>query len=118
MGRIQVMKNNNIFKSKATSKVLIVYNKYMLIFTQYPDDEYVEIADDGNPCTYSGKVKFTCVGFNPSTQVSLLLAYELFPCELTLSQWIKSKDVEELASMIYGEEDYLGCKPEPIPYTE
>jgi hypothetical protein len=112
------MKNNNIFKSKATSKTLVVYNKYMLIFSQYPDDEDVEIADDGNPCTYSGKVKFTCVGFNPSSQVSMLLDYETYPCDLTLSQWIKSKDVEELASIIYGEEDYLGLKPEPIPYKE
>lgn len=112
------MKNNYIYKSKATSKVLIVYNKYMLIFTQYPDDEDIEIAEDGNPCTYSGKVKFTCVGFNPSTQVSLLLDYETAPCDLTLSQWIKNKDVEELAYMVYGEEYSLGLQPEPIPYRD
>lgn len=112
------MKNNYIYKSKATSKVLIVYNKYMLIFTQYPDDEDVEIADEDNPLCYSGKVKFTCVGFNPTTQVSMLLDYETYPCDLTLSQWIKSKDPEELASMIYGEEDYIGLKPDPIPYQE
>lgn len=113
------MTDNKIFKSKAKSKVLTVYGKYMLIFTEYPEDEDVEIkADDSEYYITQGKVKFTCVGFNPSTQVSLLIDYALYPCELTLNQWIKSKDVEELASMVYSEEDYLGCKPEPIPYKE
>lgn len=113
------MTDNKIFKSKAKSRVLVVYGKYMLIFTEYPEDEDVEVkADDSEYYIVPGKVKFTCVGFNPSSQVSVMLSYELYPCDLTLNQWIKSKDVEELASMIYGEEDYLGCEPEPIPYTE
>ena len=112
------MADNKIFKSKAKSKVLVVYGKYMLIFTEYPEDEDVEIVNETKHYNYSGKIKFTCVGFNPNSQVSVMLSYELYPCDLTLNQWIKSKDVEELASMIFGEEDYLGCKPEPIPYQE
>lgn len=113
------MTDNKIFISKAKSKVLTVYGKYMLIFTEYPENEDVEIkADDSEYYITQGKVKFTCVGFNPSSQVSMLLDNELYPCDMTLSQWIRSKDVEELASMIYSEEDYQGYKPEPIPYTE
>lgn len=113
------MKSNNVFKSKAVSKTFVVFNKYLLIFTQYPEDEDVEIkADNSEYYITQGKVKFTCVGFNPSSQVSVMLSYELYPCDMTLSQWIKSKNLEELTSMIFGEEDYLGCEPEPIPYKD
>ena len=111
------MGNNFVFKSKAHSKVLTIYNKYMLIFTEYPEDEDVQV-EQVDWLTTPGKVKFTCVGFNISTQVSMLIKYELYPCELTLSQYIKMQNLEELAAYIYSEAVYDGYDMPEIPYND